>query len=249
MATQQGSNPNSVLISLRGLRKIEDTRVAQEEQAIRDLERQQREANTKAAHKRQEEAERQTREEARKKQEAAEKKRREEREAQLRLQEAEGRARVEAEVILQRQRLELELTHRPPASRGGVVVGFVLAAIVVVGLGFWGLQLSHRLDSNGLEMERANQQSRRTLARCTEQNRLNVQQLDLLQRHRDRMKQPHGELTTRTNDITSAPVPGPRSSPPHTSPRSRPRPSKRPQAIPPECLGSDDPLCGILDKP
>jgi hypothetical protein len=132
--------PDSLLFSLKELRRIEEDRVKQEEDDVK----RRREAEVQA----QEEAVRRIQaEEERKRQEAEDKIRREQeekerlqREGQLRLQEAERRARVEAEMQLQRQRMAMEMEAQSAQRKSMLwksLVGlFILFIIVGGGLGY-----------------------------------------------------------------------------------------------------------------
>jgi len=119
---------NSVLFSLKELRRIEDDRVTQEEQDARARAQQEQQAREDAARlaREQEEAALRAQQEAARAEEqalvgAA-------REEQLRLQEAEARARVEAQSRLEEERMRLEME----GSNRGMPKWVVPAIIVVV---------------------------------------------------------------------------------------------------------------------
>ncbi|HXI57850.1 MAG TPA: hypothetical protein VNO55_17415 [Polyangia bacterium] len=129
---------NSVLFSLKELRRIEDDRVKKEQeeaQARLEAEKQAKEAAVRAAR---DDEERRKREEEDRVRRIEEDKEHKVREEQYRLQEAERRARVEGELKLQEERMRLEVQARsghksPVKAIAGVTVVLVLVA---VGLGF-----------------------------------------------------------------------------------------------------------------
>lgn len=126
---QQPREENSVLFSLKELRRMEDDRIRQEQDervAKAEAERRDREAAERRAS---EEAERLRREEAERAQRAIDEKASLEREGQLRLAEAERRARVEGEHRLQQERMRLEIQsrkHASPMKAIGIAVGVVV---------------------------------------------------------------------------------------------------------------------------
>ena len=128
---------NSVLFSLKELRRIEDDRVRREQDDARtraESARQAREAEERAT--REAEERRRLEEETRLRRIEDEKNARE-REGSLRLQEAERRARVEGEVRLQEEKLRLDAQHR--AKHSPVKAVLTVAGILVViggGLGY-----------------------------------------------------------------------------------------------------------------
>jgi colicin import membrane protein len=136
---QQQREENSVLFSLKELRRMEDDRIRQEDDDKR--------AQIEAARREREEAERRAIEEAEQRRRDDEDRVRrseeeriaKEREGNLRLAEAERRARVEGEMRIQEERMRLEIQSRKASSplkaifaAVGVVV--VLAGAVVIKL-------------------------------------------------------------------------------------------------------------------
>jgi len=132
------SRDNSVLKSLKELRKQEEERVKKE--------RAEAEARTEAERKAKEDTERRAKEAAEKaKREEEERQRRvqeqkeaQEREGRLRVEEAERRARIEAETKLQQERMRLEAQAKTAAKAAknfpmGAIVGIVVAVAVVAG--------------------------------------------------------------------------------------------------------------------
>jgi hypothetical protein len=128
---------NSVLFSLKELRKLEDDRVQREQDELaarREAERSAREAAERAAR---EQEERRRREEEDRIRHAEEAKQARLREDHMRLEEAERRARVEADMQLQQERMRLEVQHRAKNSpvKAVVIVSLVIVA-VAGGLGY-----------------------------------------------------------------------------------------------------------------
>lgn len=137
MSSSQRPSENSVLFSLRELRRIEDDRVKKEQEAARakaESERQAKEAADRAAREAEERRIRDEEERARVAREAEEHR---EREGNLRLQEAERRARVEGEMRINEERMRLEMQHKKKHSPVKAVVS-VAGVIVLIagGVGF-----------------------------------------------------------------------------------------------------------------
>jgi len=134
MSSSQRPSENSVLFSLRELRRIEDDRVKKEQDAVRakaEAERQAREAAEQAAREAEERRVRDEAERARAAREADEQRQREE---QLRLQEAERRARVEGEMRINEERMRLEMQHKKKHSPVKAVLT-VAGILVLIGGG------------------------------------------------------------------------------------------------------------------
>jgi hypothetical protein len=124
---------NSVLFSLKELRKLEDDRVQREQDELaarREAERAAREAAERAARDLEERRRRDEEERVRR---AEEEKQARAREEHLRLEEAERRARVEADMQLQQERMRLEVQHRAKNSPVKAVVGASLVIIAIAG--------------------------------------------------------------------------------------------------------------------
>ena len=125
---------NSVLFSLRELRRIEDDRVKKEQEAARakaEAERQAKEASERAAR---DAEERRIRDEAERARLAREEEEHREREGSLRVQEAERRARVEGEMRINEERMRLEMQHKKKHSPVKAVLT-VAGILVVIGGG------------------------------------------------------------------------------------------------------------------
>ena len=125
---------NSVLFSLRELRRIEDDRVKKEQDEARaraDADRAAKEAAERAARDAEERRRLDEEERARRAQADQEARQRED---AMRLQEAERRARVEGEVRINEERMRLDAQHRAKHSPVKAVVG-VAAVLVLIGGG------------------------------------------------------------------------------------------------------------------
>jgi hypothetical protein len=126
---------NSVLTSLKELRRQEEERVKQEKakaEAKAEAERREKEENERRAKQETEQA--RLAEEDRKKR-AEEDKLAREREESLRVEEAERRARIDAEMKLQHERMRLEVEARAtvqakPAPKG-LIIGIVIGVLVI----------------------------------------------------------------------------------------------------------------------
>ncbi len=124
---------NSVLFSLKELRRIEDDRVKKEQedaQARAEAERQAKEAAVRAAR---EDEERRKRDEEDRVRRIEEEKEHKTREEQFRLQEAERRARVEGEIRLQEERMRLEVHARSGKSPVKAIAGVTVALVAIAG--------------------------------------------------------------------------------------------------------------------
>ena len=123
---------NSVLFSLKELRRIEDDRVRQEQDELaarRESERAAKEAAERAAR---EAEERRQREEAERIRRAEEEHQARTREDQMRLQEAERRARVEGEMRIHEERMRLEVHAK---ARSSPVKAVVTVAVILIAVG------------------------------------------------------------------------------------------------------------------
>ncbi len=144
---------NSVLLSLREVRRMEDQRVHQEEAAIQakaDAERQAREDGERRIR---EEADRKRREEEDRLRRVEEDRLSREREEQLRLQEAERRARVEGETQLQQERMRLEISHRKAKSPMPAIAGVAAVVVLIAGGVVFKLYSDHKQELQAAEQE------------------------------------------------------------------------------------------------
>lgn len=128
---------NSVLFSLKELRRIEDDRVRLEQDELtarREAERAAKEASDRATREAEEGRQRDQAERVRQAEEQAASRQRED---HMRLQEAERRARVEGEMRIHEERMRLEIQHK---KRNSPVKAVVTVAIVIIaaagGLGY-----------------------------------------------------------------------------------------------------------------
>ena len=125
---------NSVLFSLRELRRIEDDRVKKEKDdaaARAEADRQAREAADRAARADEERRRLEEEDRIRRAQEEQEARQRED---GLRLQEAERRARVEGEMRLHEEKMRLDAQHRAKSSPVKAIV-IVASVLVLIGGG------------------------------------------------------------------------------------------------------------------
>jgi hypothetical protein len=157
---------NSVLFSLRELRRIEDDRVKKEQEAARakaEAERQAKEASERAAR---EAEERRMRDDADRVRQAKDEHEQREREGNLRVQEAERRARVEGEMRINEERMRLEMQHKKkhsPVKAVLTVAGVILLAAGGVGYKMYS-QHQAELASERAERARVEAQARKDRA-------------------------------------------------------------------------------------
>jgi hypothetical protein len=134
MSSSQRPSENSVLFSLRELRRIEDDRVKKEQEAARAKAEAERQAREEAERLTREAEERRARDEADRARMAREAEEQRQRDDQLRLQEAERRARVEGEMRINEERMRLEMQHKKKHSPVKAVLG-VAGVLVLLGGG------------------------------------------------------------------------------------------------------------------
>lgn len=166
MSSSQRPSENSVLFSLRELRRIEDDRVKKEQDSARakaEAERQAREEADRVAREAEERRVRDEAERARMAREAGEQRQRDE---QLRLEEAERRARVEGEMRINEERMRLEMQHKKKHSPVKAVLT-VTGILVVIGGGIgYKMYSQHQTDlaAERAERERISAQARKDRA-------------------------------------------------------------------------------------
>lgn len=132
MAEQRGEN--SVLFSLKELRRLEEERVEKEQSEARARIEAERRTREEAERRAREDVERRAREEQDRLRRAEEDRARVDREEQMRLQEAERRARIEGEMRLQEERLRLEMSaKKEQKSVVGPVVGVAVVLLAIGG--------------------------------------------------------------------------------------------------------------------
>jgi colicin import membrane protein len=140
---------NSVLTSLKELRKQEEERVKQEKARAEAKAEAERQAKEEAQRRAKEQAEQARREEEERKKRAEDEKLAREREEKLRVEEAERRARIDAEMKLQHERMRLEVEAKAAvAAQGktapkGLIIGIVAGALVISGGVVWKIKSDH----------------------------------------------------------------------------------------------------------
>jgi colicin import membrane protein len=133
MSSSQRPSENSVLFSLRELRRIEDDRIKKEQEATRakvEAERQAKEAAERAAREAEERRIRDDAERVRMAREADEQRQRDD---HMRLQEAERRARVEGEMRINEERMRLEIQHKKKHSPVKAVLSVAGVIVLIAG--------------------------------------------------------------------------------------------------------------------
>jgi hypothetical protein len=164
---------NSVLFSLKELRRIEDDRVKKEQdetKARADAERAAKEAAERAARAAEEEQRRQEEDRLRAIEDAKEARTRED---QLRLQEAERRARVEGEMRLHEERMRLEVQAKAQVtSPVKAVVGVAAVLVLVAGILGYRMYANHQAELAAERAERARIEQEAKMAQIELQKRI-----------------------------------------------------------------------------
>jgi len=124
---------NSVLFSLKELRRLEDDRIRQEEAELRAQAEAERKARDDAERRAREDVERRRREEEERVRRVEDEQVSRTREEQMRLQEAERRARVDAEMRLQEERMRLELQPKKARSPMPAILGVGAVVVALAG--------------------------------------------------------------------------------------------------------------------
>jgi hypothetical protein len=186
------SRENSVLFSLKELRRIEDDRVRKEQEDARARAEADRAAKEAAVRRAREEEEQRRRDEEERLRRIEEDKAAKLREEQLRLQESENRHRVDGELRLQEERMRLELQARKSSSpiKAVVTVSLVLVAIAG-GLG-WKMYSQHQAEMAFAAAERARLEASNQAAQVEFEKKMAAIQKDMndkLQREHDAVKQ------------------------------------------------------------
>jgi len=147
---------NSVLFSLKELRRIEDDRVKKEQDEARARMEAERAAKDAAERAVRDAEERRRRDEEDRLRRIEEEKENRVREDQFRLQETERRARVEGEMRLQEERLRLEV-HAKAQTTSPVkaVVGVAAVLVLVAGILGWKMYSQHQAEMATERAERA----------------------------------------------------------------------------------------------
>ena len=166
MSSSQRPSENSVLFSLRELRRIEDDRVKKEQESARAKAEAERQAREEAERVAREAEDRRVRDEADRARMAREADEQRSRDEQLRLQEAERRARVEGEMRINEERMRLEMQHKKKHSPVKAVLT-VTGILVVIGGGVgYKMYSQHQteLAAERAERERISAQARKERA-------------------------------------------------------------------------------------
>ena len=146
---------NSVLFSLKELRRIEDDRVKREEDEAKARVEAERAAKEASVRRAREEEEQKRRDEEDRLRRIEEQKEAQLREEQLRLQESERRQRVEGELRLQEERMRLELQSRKSSSPVKAVVSVAAVLVVVAGALGWRMYSQHQAEMAVASAERS----------------------------------------------------------------------------------------------
>jgi len=151
---------NSVLFSLKELRRIEDDRIRQEEADARARIESERKAREDAERKARDDVDRRRLEEEARVRKVEEDKVAREREEQMRLQEAERRARVEAEMRIHEERMRLEVQAKKGKSPlpAILVVGGVL--ILAAGIALYRVNSQNEAEKIALQRQAAEENER-----------------------------------------------------------------------------------------
>jgi trichohyalin len=151
---------NSVLFSLKELRRIEDDRIRQEEADIRAQSEAQRKSREDAERRAREDVERLRKEEEDKVRRLEEEQVARSREEQMRLQEAERRARVDAEMRLQEERMRLEIQHHKGKSPLPAIIAVAAVVVALAGGVIYKLRADAQTEKIALQRRAAEDQDR-----------------------------------------------------------------------------------------
>jgi len=181
--------PNSVLFSLKELRRIEDDRVEQEETSKKQQEESERMAKEQAEREAVEAEERKVQEEQDRIRAEQDEKERQQREGELRLQESERQARIQAEMELQRAREEAAIKAKALEKKvPWVPIGIAIAVLVaaIAGLGYYSFQQKEQEKIMQAELAKKRAEHEKFRAEMDEKERLH-QELEekLAQQKRD----------------------------------------------------------------
>jgi hypothetical protein len=239
--TREPRKPDSLLISLKELRQIENHRIDTEQLEQQRLEHEQRLAVKEAELRASQEAERRVRqreERAKNQREATE------REDRLRLAESERRARVEAEMRLAQERLKLEMASaagRKKHSSAWGTISVVLVVFLSGGLAISGYELHKQ---SGLQ--RVSEQQSASLEQVKSERYRSDRALVLAQ---DRLRDQGTQIKLLQTQIQSLSTQSTTSQPA----KARKHPKKRaikkdtkPLINVVKC-NPNDPICGIIE--
>jgi flagellar basal body-associated protein FliL len=181
--------PNSVLFSLKELRRIEDDRVKAEDAAEKQKREDEQRAKDDAVRRAQEEEQQRQREEADAVRRAQEEQERQAREGQLRLQESERRARVEAEMKLEQSRIAMEIEAKAKAKKlPWPLIGTIIGVLVVAaaGLGYLSWRSSQKAEAEEKARKEAEKREKDAeIARKADEKRYQEEQAALTKKMGD----------------------------------------------------------------
>jgi hypothetical protein len=244
MLSKSDRPENSVLLSLKELRRLEDERVKAEAEARRAQAEAERRAKVEAEQRARDEETRRAREEEERRRRAESEREERQREDRLRVEEAERRARVEGEVRLrERQLLEEQRQRHVHGRRFGrsaglaAAAGAVLFVVVGGGLAAWASQ-QHQAEKQALEREIA---SRDDQARAA--------QLDFEAKIRALEEKAQRDVAAATTAKEQARILGDLKRQKQALERARPRPPRRTAAPMPPTASTPKSYFGVPKKP
>jgi len=192
--------PNSVLFSLKELRRIEDDRVKQEDMDEKQRHEAEQKAKQDAIRQAQEAEERKRREEQDRIRQAQEEQERRAREEALRLGEAERRARVEAEMKLEQSRIAMEIDAKARAKKlPWPLIGTIIGVLVlgVAALAYFSYQKSKKEEQTQAQLEKERQEAERIRKEAEVKERLYQEQRAAMDR---KIEELTGGLATAKSD-------------------------------------------------
>jgi hypothetical protein len=170
---------NSVLFSLKELRRIEDDRVKREEDEAKARVEAERAAKEAAARRAREEEDQRHRDEEDRLRRIEQEKESRTREEQMRLQEAERRQRVEGELRLQEERMRLEVQSRKGSSPIKAVVSVAAILVVIAGVLGYRMYSQHQAELAVANAERARLESDAKAAQVEFERKMSAIQKDM----------------------------------------------------------------------
>jgi len=244
MSSSQRPSENSVLFSLRELRRIEDDRVKKEQDAARakaESERQAKEAADRAAREAEERRIQEDQERIRLAKQAEEHR---EREDGLRLQEAERRARVEGEMRINEERMRLEMQHKKKHSPVKAMVS-VAGVLVLIGAGIgYKMYSDHQKDLAVAREEKARVEMEAKKARLELEARLTNMEKDFSEKLKNAKSQEDIERIKAERAQARLDIQAGRPSRPHQAAKAEPEKPIIPKKTVKRDI-SDDPLEGL----
>lgn len=173
---------NSVLFSLKELRRIEDDRVKKEQDeavARAEAERAAKEAAVRAAR---EEEERRKRDEVDRLRRAEEDKEHKAREDHMRLQEAERRARVDGELRLQEERMRLEVQARSGKSPIKAIATVTVVLVAIAGALGYKMYSNHQAEIQVIQQRNDELERQSKLAQAEYERKMSAIQKEMEQK-------------------------------------------------------------------